>query len=111
MVIKFGIFMQFFFSILLILALVNPNLWVMFILFTLYLGMLGIITGNLTALILEYFPHNSGTASATIGVFNVTAGGVIASVVTLFHDGELNSVSIGIFITSIIACFLVTKIR
>jgi DHA1 family bicyclomycin/chloramphenicol resistance-like MFS transporter len=110
-IIKFGIFMQVIISILLLLALIKPNIWLMFFLFTMYLGMLGIITGNITAMILEHFPHNSGTASATIGVFNVTAGGIIASIVTLFHDGSLNSVSIGIFITTLITYILVLKVK
>jgi len=110
-IIKFGIFMQFLISIMLIIALMHPNLWIMFFLLTLYVGMLGIITGNLTALILEHFPHNSGTASATLGVFNVTAGGVIASIVTLFHDGTLFSVSIGIFITTTLSYLLASRVR
>ncbi len=109
-VIKFGIFMQVLFSIALLFLLLHPNLWIMFILLTLYLGMLGIITGNLTALILEHFPNNSGTASATLGVFNVTMGGIIATIVTLFHDGTLNSVAIGIFITTIMSYLLIYKV-
>ncbi len=110
-VIKFGIFMQFLISILFVVTLIHPNLWVMLLLLTLYVGMLGIISGNLTALILEYFPHNAGTASATFGVFNVTTGGVIASIVTLFHDGTLTSVCVGIFITSTLAYLLSTKVK
>lgn len=109
-VVKFGIFMQVVFSIALLFLLISPNLWGMFILLTLYLGMLGIITGNLTSLILEYFPSNSGTASATLGVLNVTIGGLVATIVTLFHDGTLNSVAIGIFVTTIVSYLLIYKV-
>lgn len=110
-VVKFGVFMQFIISIALVIALLYPNLWVMFVLLTLYLGMLGIMSGNITALVLEYFPHNSGTASAVLGVFNVTMGGLVASIVTLFHDGSLNSVSIGILITTFITYILISKVK
>jgi DHA1 family bicyclomycin/chloramphenicol resistance-like MFS transporter len=109
-IIKFGIFMQVLFSIVILLSLISPNLWVMFLLLTLYLGMLGIVAGNLTALILEHFPSHSGTASATLGVFNVTTGGLISTTVTFFHDGTLNSVAIGIFVTTILSYYLIYKI-
>ena len=110
-IIKFGIFMQFLISIMLVISLIYPNLWIMFFLLTLYVGMLGIVSGNLTALILEHFPHNSGTASATLGVFNVSVGGIIASIVTLFHDGTLTSVSVGIFITTTVSYLLASRAR
>jgi DHA1 family bicyclomycin/chloramphenicol resistance-like MFS transporter len=108
-VVKFGIFMQFLISIVLLFSLIYPNLWIIFILLTLYLGMLGMISGNLTALILEHFPNNSGTASATFGVLNVTIAGTVASTVTFFHDGTLWSVAIGIFTTSLIAYLLSSR--
>ena len=110
-VVKFGIFMQVIFSIAFLVSLLSPNLWIIFVLLTLYLGMLGIIAGNLTALVLEHFPNNSGTASATLGVFNVTVGGLIATIVTLFHDGALNSVAIGIFITTLLSYFLIFRVK
>lgn len=110
-VVKFGIFMQFLISIVLVVSLLHPNLWIVFIIITLYLGMLGIISGNLTALILEHFPSNSGTASATFGLFNVAMGGVVASCITFFHDGTLSSVAFGICLTSFVSYLLMGKIK
>lgn len=110
-IVKFGISMQLLFAIGLVFALLFPNLWIMFAFLTLYLGMLGIIAGNVTAMVLEYFPHNSGTSSAVLGVFNVSMGGLIATIVTFFHDGTLNSVSIGIFICTFIAYILISRIK
>lgn len=110
-VVKFGLLMQVIFAIMLLLASFSPNLWIMFALFTLYLGMLGIITGNITALTLEYFSHNSGTASAVIGVFNVTMGGFIASIVSFLHDGTLLPVCIGIFVTTILSYFVIFRVQ
>lgn len=110
-IIKFGIFMQLLFSIVLVLILLQPNIWMVFVFMTLYLSMSGFIVGNITALVMEYFPHNSGTASAVLGVFKVTLGGMIASTVTFFHDGSLSSVSIGIFITAFLTFILIFRVK
>ena len=110
-IIKFGIFMQFLISIALVVALIKPTLVVMFILLTAYVSVLGIIFGNLTATILENFSKNAATATAVIGVFNFSVGAVVATIVSLFHDTSLSSVSIGIFITSLIAYLLASRVR
>jgi len=110
-VVKFGLLMQVLFAIILLGVSFSPNLWTVFVLITAYLGMLGIITGNITALILEYFSHNSGTASAVIGVFNVTMGGFIASTVSFLHDGTLLPVCIGIFVTTILSYLVIFRVQ
>ncbi len=73
--------------------------------------MLGIIYGNLTATILENFSKNAATATAVIGVINFSIGAVVATVVTFFHDGTLTSVSVGIFIASLFAYLLASRVR
>ncbi len=110
-IIKFGIFMQFLISIALVVALIHPTLIVMFILLTAHVSMLGLIYGNLTAIILEDFSKNAATATAVIGVMNFSIGAIVATIVTFFHDGSLSSVSIGIFITSLFAYFLASRIK
>ena len=110
-IIKFGIFIQFLISIGLLIALINPTLIVMFILLTAHISMLGIIYGNLTATILENFSKNAATATAVIGVINFSIGAVVATVVTFFHDGTLTSVSVGIFIASLFAYLLASRVR
>lgn len=110
-IIRFGIFVQFLISIGLLIALINPTLIVMFILLTAHVSMLGIVFGNLTATILEDFSKNAATATAVIGVLNFTVGAIVATVVTLFHNTTLISVSVGMFITSLLAYLLFPKAR
>jgi len=110
-IVRFGVFMQFLISIGLVLVLIKPSLILMFILLTAHVSMLGIIFGNLTATILDNFSKNAATATAVIGVLNFSVGAIVASFVTLFHDTSLNSVSIGIFITSLIAYLFFPKVR
>ena len=110
-IIKFGIFIQFLISIALVVALIKPSLIITFILLTAYVSALGIIFGNLTAIILENFSKNAATATAVLGVFNFSVGSVVATVVSLFHDTSLISVSVGIFTTSLIAYLLSSRVR
>lgn len=108
-IIRFALFIQFLLSIGLLIALIHPTLIVMFILLTAYISILGLVFGNLTALILENFSKNAATATAVIGVLNFSIGALATTVLAMFHDGTLTSVSVGIFITSILAYFLSSK--
>lgn len=110
-IIKIAIFAQFIISILLLVELLEPTLVVMFILLTAHVSMLGLVYGNLNALILENFSKNAATATALIGVLNFVIGAISATVVTLMHDGTLKPVNIGIFIFSLLAYFQVFRIK
>ncbi|WP_084607364.1 Bcr/CflA family efflux MFS transporter [Sulfurospirillum arcachonense] len=110
-IVKFGIFMQLLIAIALVIDLIHPTLLVMFILLTAYVSMLGIIFGNLTALVLENFSKNAATATAVVGVLNFTIGAIVATIVSMFHDESLISVAVGIFTTTTFSYFLIYRVK
>ena len=72
----------------------QPNFWLVFFSIVLYIGSLGMIFGNGTALILNKLPKISGSANATIGVTRFVLSFVAGTLPALFHTGNL--VPIGI---------------
>jgi len=110
-IIKFALLMQVLIATVLVVDLIEPTLVVVFIFLTLYISMLGLVFGNMTALILENFPKNAATATAVIGVLNFTAGAIVATIVTFYHDGTLFPPMIGIFITSLVSYVLLYRYK
>jgi len=108
-IIKVAIFVQFVISVFLLIELLEPTLFAMFVLLTAHVSMLGLVYGNLNALILENFPKIPATATALIGVLNFIIGAISATLVTLFHDGTLMPVSVGIFVFSSLACLQIFR--
>ena len=108
-IVKFALFIQVIIATILVLDLIKPTLAVVFVLLTLYISMLGLVFGNMTALILENFSKNAATATAVIGVLNFTAGAIVATVVTFFYNGTLIPPIIGFFITSLTSYILLFK--
>jgi DHA1 family bicyclomycin/chloramphenicol resistance-like MFS transporter len=110
-IIKFAILIQFIIAILLLVELLKPTLLITFILLTAHVSMLGLVYGNLNALILENFTKNAATATALIGVLNFTIGAIVATLVSVFHDGTLMPVSVGIFMCSLLAYFQISRVK
>jgi len=110
-IIKFALLMQVLISIVLVVDLIKPTLGVVFVFLTLHVSMLGLIFGNMTALILENFSKNAATATAVVGVVNFTSGAIVATIVTFFHDGSLFPSMIGIFITSLVSYILLSRYK
>jgi len=108
-IVKFALFIQVIIATILVLDLIKPTLAVVFVLLTLYISMLGLVFGNMTALILENFSKNAATATAVVGVLNFTAGAIVATVVTFFYNGTLIPPMIGLFITSLTSYILLFK--
>lgn len=80
----------------------HPSLNVLFALMTFFVGSMGLIFSNITAIILNRFPEVAGSANATIGVLRFALSGVVGSLLALFHTGDL------VPMVSIMACCTVT---
>ncbi|MFV0291365.1 MAG: Bcr/CflA family multidrug efflux MFS transporter [Mangrovibacterium sp.] len=76
-------------AILVILTPGKPNLWVLFGIMTFFVGSMGLIFSNITAIILNRFPQVAGSANAVIGVLRFALSGVVGSLLALFHTGNL----------------------
>lgn len=65
------------------------NLYSLIVLLFIFLTGQGLSTPNATALTLEPFPKNAGSASALMGSFRMGMGGVVSAVVSIMHDGTI----------------------
>ena len=63
----------------------------------------GFIFGNTMSLALEYFPNNSGVATAVIGVTQFLIAGIIGFIASYIHNGDLAPIFILMSLTSITA--------
>ncbi|MDD2368246.1 MAG: multidrug effflux MFS transporter [Sulfuricurvum sp.] len=102
-ILKTGITIQFFAGLALLGLSFHPNILAVFIVMTLYVGILGLIFGNGMALALEFFKHDSGVANSVIGVTEFTIAGVIGYVASSYHTGELTPVFFMMSLTSLMA--------
>lgn len=67
----------------------HPQLWAVFASIVVYVGSLGLVFGNGTAMILNYNPELAGSANATIGIARFAFSFVIGSLLALFHSDNL----------------------
>lgn len=65
------------------------NLWLVGCLLFLALINLSLIFGNVTALVMESAPGNSGSASSLFGVLQYVFAGAVGGILGLLHDGTL----------------------
>ena len=84
----------------------EPSLWSVSACIMLYIGSLGIIFGNGTAVILNQNPRVSGSANATIGIARFVLSFLIGSIMALFHTGDLIPIGIVMFICSLVGNLL-----
>lgn len=73
----------------LVVTLGNPQLGVLFTIMTFFVGSMGLIFSNITAIILNRFPEVAGSANAAIGVLRFALSGVVGSLLAVFHVGNL----------------------
>lgn len=85
---RFGVLSQAVLGVLLF-SMRDANVWVVFPLTGLYIGILGFIFGNSVSLALEFFPTISASANAVIGVLQYSTGALAGFVASFFHDGTL----------------------
>jgi len=85
-----GQFIQFISAVVLLTyVLLTPELalWIVVSLIMLFVGSQSFIVSNASSSTLEFFPHNSGTASAVLGASGFATGAVMGTVVGLLGDG------------------------
>lgn len=80
----------------------SPSFWAVFFSIVLFVGSLGMVMGNGTAMILHLTPEISGSANATIGVTRFVISFVTGSIPALFHSGNLIPIGIVMFICSLL---------
>lgn len=68
-------------------VLMNVNYLIIMLLIFFYLFWLGFLNPNTTALALENFKKNAGTASAMLGSMQMVFGAAASAFVSLFHNG------------------------
>lgn len=92
---------QFAASILLVLAvMLRVNYFIILALIFIYLFWLGFLNPNTTALALEPFKMNAGTASAMLGSLQMLFGASASALVSLFHNGTPLPMSVFMMIFS-----------
>ncbi|MDD2266684.1 multidrug effflux MFS transporter [Sulfuricurvum sp.] len=102
-ILKTGITVQFIAGLTLLGISFHPNIVAVFVVMTLYVGILGLIFGNGMSLALEFFKHDSGVANSVIGVTEFTIAGVIGYIASSFNTGELTPVFVMMSLTSFMA--------
>lgn len=100
---KIALTFQLLCAILLIATVSSNSLYTTLILIMIYVGLLGMIFANSSALLLEDYKHISASANALNGVTGFFIASVCGFIASLFHDGSLYPVFIMMFITSLIA--------
>ncbi|HZW38126.1 MAG TPA: multidrug effflux MFS transporter [Ignavibacteriaceae bacterium] len=100
---RITIFIQFTFSLLLVLSvIVSMNYLIIMVLIFVYLFWLGFLNPNTTALAIEPFQRNAGTASAMLGSIQMIFGAGASALVSVFHNGTAFPMSFFMLIFSII---------
>ena len=101
-----GIFIQFVAAVVLgvtVLVMPHPEFWLVFLSIVLYIGCLGLIFGNGTAIVLNLLPEISGSANATIGVVRFLVSFLAGSLPALFHSNNLEPIGLTITGCSLMA--------
>lgn len=94
-----GMRLQFLAGIMLFIAVLfpTPSFWAVFGAIVLYVGSLGMVMGNGTALILNLTPEISGSANATIGVTRFLISFIVGTVPALLPTGNLVPIGVVMF--------------
>ncbi|MCB0748247.1 MAG: hypothetical protein KDC90_12375, partial [Ignavibacteriae bacterium] len=74
-----------------------PSFWLVFFCVVFFIGSLGLIFGNSTAVILNLLPEISGSANAMIGVSRFSFSFITGSFLAYFHSGNLIPISAVMF--------------
>lgn len=101
---QIGLYMQLLAGFLLFLTLQfgYVSFWSVFALIVFYIGSLGLIFGNGTAMILNINPEVSGSANATLGIFRFLLGFASGTLLAIFHSEDLVPIGLAMFSCSLI---------
>lgn len=88
LLLRFGMCAQSIFGLLLFIFR-NEDIYIIFPLIALYIGLLGLIFSNALALTLEFFPTISASANAIIGILQYSVGALMGFIASSMHDGTL----------------------
>lgn len=80
-----------------------PLFWIVFFSVVLYIGSLGLVFGNSTAIILNLLPQISGSANALIGVSRFSFSFITGTLLAVFHSDNLFPISAIMFACAAIA--------
>ncbi len=103
-ILRVGLLLQLFAGILLLFTVLrgNPSFVMVFVGIVIFIGSLGLIFGNGSAVILNHNPNVAGSANATIGITRFILSFIIGSLIALFHTDDLIPIGTGMFICTLI---------
>ncbi len=107
-ILRTGLLIQLLAGILLFVAVMaeSPSFVLVFIGIVVFIGSLGLIFGNGTAVILNHNPNVAGSANATIGIMRFVLSFIIGSLIALFHTENLIPIGTGMFMCTVIGNLL-----
>ncbi len=86
---RFGVGVQIFSALFLILLSFEGNVYFIVPFLMLFVGALGFIFANVISLVLELFPHISGTANAVVGVMGFAVSSMMGFAASLLPETEI----------------------
>ncbi len=99
------------FAFLLLSALSMDMIWLIFPLMMMVIGSNGLIFSNNMSMYLDQHGKNSGSANAIFSCATFTAGALLGSITSYFHDGTLMPIAIAIFLCNCVTCFLLLPVK
>lgn len=90
------------FLLFLITVLGLVTFWSVFVLIAIFIGSIGFIFGNGSAILLDIKPEVSGAANAAIGITRFVLGFLAGTLVAVFHTKDLVPIGTGMFVCSLI---------
>lgn len=90
------------FSLFMITILDMVTFWNVYILMAFFVGSIGFVFGNGSAILLDIKPEVSGAANAAIGITRFVLGFLAGTLVAVFHTHDLIPIGIGMFTCSLI---------
>lgn len=108
---RVGLILQLLAGIVLFLAVreETPMFWAVFIGIVVFVGSLGLIFGNGTAVILNHNPKVAGSANAAIGIMRFVLSFIIGSIIALFHAKNLIPLGTAMFMCTLIGNILFAR--
>ena len=105
-----GLLLQLVAGMVLVITVVSgmPSFWVVFLCIVVFIGSLGMVFGNGTAVILNYNPDLAGSANATIGIMRFLLSFAIGSIITVFRAEDLVPLATAMFCCTLIGNILFT---
>ena len=91
-------------SVLIFVGHYHPNFWLFTVTFFVFLGSVGMIAPNTSALALSNQSKHSGSASALLGTIQFTFATLMSFLISRLHDGGISSMTIVIGVCGISSC-------